>query len=93
MAKLSLKFKQVSSIIALSYVFLLQKPDMRQKYMQLKDINEHLIRQLEDMQQQLDQLNTKKAELEEELSNSPVKQEAGGCHLILMYFLRPKIML
>lgn len=52
------------------------KPDMRQKYMQLKDINEHLIRQLEDMQQQLDQLNTKKAELEEELSNSPVKQEA-----------------
>ncbi|KAK2194084.1 hypothetical protein NP493_2g01002 [Ridgeia piscesae] len=50
--------------------------DMRQKYLQLKDTNEHLLRQLENGQQQMDQLNVKKEMLEEELSVSPVKQEA-----------------
>ena len=54
-----------------------QKPEMRQKYMQLKEINEHLLRQLEQSQQDLDSLNMKKTELEEELAVSPVKQEAG----------------
>ena len=50
---------------------------MRQKYLELKDVNEHLLRQLEQAQQELDSLNMKKAELEEELATSPVKQEAG----------------
>ncbi|KAI0209160.1 intraflagellar transport 74 [Lamellibrachia satsuma] len=49
---------------------------MRQKYLQLKDTNEHLLRQLENGQQQLDQLNVKKEMLEEDLAVSPVKQEA-----------------
>ena len=50
---------------------------MRMKYHKLKDTNEHLLRQLENSQQELDNLNMKKAELEEELAMSPVKQEAG----------------
>ncbi len=50
---------------------------MRIKYLKLKDTNEHLLRQLEKGQQEIDHLNVKKAELEEELSMSPVKQEAG----------------
>ncbi len=51
---------------------------MRIKYLKLKDTNEHLLRQLEKGQQEIDHLNVKKAELEEELSMSPVKQEAGN---------------
>ena len=50
---------------------------MRQKYLELKDLNEHLLKQLEVGQQELDKLNMKKSELEEELAMSPVKQEAG----------------
>ena len=50
---------------------------MRKRYLELKDTNEHLLKQLERGQQELDRLNMKKAELEEELSASPVKQEAG----------------
>ena len=38
---------------------------MRQKYLQLKDQNEHLLRKLETGQQELDALTTRKAELEE----------------------------
>ena len=38
---------------------------MRQKYLVLKDTNEHLLRQLENGQQQLDQLNVKKEMLDE----------------------------
>ncbi|CAH1779959.1 unnamed protein product [Owenia fusiformis] len=52
------------------------KPAMRDKYLQLKDLNEHLLKQLENGQQEVDQLDLKKAELEEELSMSTVKQEA-----------------
>ena len=43
----------------------LQPDDKKKKYNQLKDLNEHLLKQLEQGQQQLDQLNMKKAELEE----------------------------
>jgi intraflagellar transport protein 74 len=50
--------------------------EMKKKYHELKDLNEHLLKQLESGQQELDKLNMKKAELEEELSMSPVKQEA-----------------
>merc|ERR1712002_637938 len=38
--------------------------------------NDHLLKELELRQRELDQLNMKRSELEEELSNSPVKQEA-----------------
>ena len=59
------------------YFLCFQPDDMRMKYMKLKDTNEHLLRQLESSQQELDNLNMKKGELEEELAMSPVKQEAG----------------
>ena len=38
---------------------------MRQRYLQLKDLNEHLLRNLENGQQELDQLNTKIESLQE----------------------------
>lgn len=50
--------------------------DLKQKYTRAKEINEHLIKQLELGQRDVDQLSLKRKELEEELSNSPVKQEA-----------------
>ncbi|KAK2157503.1 hypothetical protein LSH36_190g05020 [Paralvinella palmiformis] len=52
------------------------KPEMRQSYLQMKDVNEHYLKQLESGQQELDRLSMKKTELEEELAISPVKQEA-----------------
>ncbi|XP_005105393.1 intraflagellar transport protein 74 homolog [Aplysia californica] len=51
-------------------------PDLRQRYVQLKDLNEHLLRQLESGQQEKDTLNSKIENLQEELSLSQVKQEA-----------------
>ncbi|XP_013407954.1 intraflagellar transport protein 74 homolog [Lingula anatina] len=51
-------------------------PEMRQRYMQLKQENDQLLMDLEKGQQELDALNTKKTNLEEELSLSQVKQEA-----------------
>ena len=60
---------------------------MRMKYHKLKDTNEHLLRQLENSQQELDNLNMKKAELEEELAMSPVKQEAGMANCNFLYHL------
>ncbi|XP_022087754.1 intraflagellar transport protein 74 homolog [Acanthaster planci] len=53
-----------------------ENPPMRQKYMTLKQTNESLARELEARQQELDSLNTKKENLEDELSHSQVKQEA-----------------
>ncbi|XP_025110510.1 intraflagellar transport protein 74 homolog [Pomacea canaliculata] len=52
------------------------KPEMRQHYMKLKELNQHLLRQLESGQQELDQLNSRIEGLQEELSQSQVKQEA-----------------
>lgn len=52
------------------------EPDMRQKYYRLKDMNEHMLKQLESGQQELDVLNSKMEGLQEELSMSQVKQEA-----------------
>lgn len=51
-------------------------PDMRMRYMKAKDLNEHLLRQIENSQQELDSLNLKKQNLEKELAQSPIKQEA-----------------
>lgn len=50
---------------------------MRKKYLEMKHLNEHLLRQIEEGQQDIDKLNAKRAELDEELAVSPVKQEAG----------------
>ncbi|XP_041475189.1 intraflagellar transport protein 74 homolog [Lytechinus variegatus] len=52
------------------------KPQMRSKYQNLKVKNETLLRQLEERQQKIDSLSTKKDSLEEELQHSQVKQEA-----------------
>ena len=38
---------------------------MRQSYLQMKDVNEHYLKQLESGQQELDRLSMKKTELEE----------------------------
>ncbi|XP_052098080.1 intraflagellar transport protein 74 homolog [Mytilus californianus] len=51
-------------------------PKMRKKYFELKDVNEHMLKQLERGQQELDVLNSKIENSNEELSFSQVKQEA-----------------
>ncbi|XP_031556313.1 intraflagellar transport protein 74 homolog [Actinia tenebrosa] len=51
-------------------------PDQKAKYAQLKNINKSLQSELEHKQQDLDSLNLKITSLEEEVSSSPVKQEA-----------------
>ena len=38
---------------------------MREKYNKMKDMNDHLLKQLENDQQELDRLTMKKAELED----------------------------
>lgn len=43
----------------------LQDPEMRQKYFRLKDMNEHMLKQLESGQQELDVLNSKIEGLQE----------------------------
>ncbi|VDP25098.1 unnamed protein product [Schistosoma margrebowiei] len=48
----------------------------RERYFKLKDLNIHLLNQLSEGQMELERLNTRKAELEEELLTSPIKQEA-----------------
>ncbi|CAI2732943.1 unnamed protein product [Schistosoma spindalis] len=48
----------------------------RERYFKLKDLNVHLLNQLSEGQMELERLNTRKAELEEELITSPIKQEA-----------------
>lgn len=42
---------------------------MKKKYMHLKDLNEHLLKQLENGQQELDRLNMKRHELDEVMSH------------------------
>ena len=43
---------------------------MREKYLKMKDLNDHLLKQLETDQQEVDRLTMKKAELED-VSVSP----------------------
>lgn len=50
---------------------------MRQQYYELRDQNEHLLQQIERDRHELDSLELKKVQLEEELQASPFKQEAG----------------
>ncbi|XP_071844490.1 intraflagellar transport protein 74 homolog [Apostichopus japonicus] len=51
-------------------------PQLRHKYTGLKDTNSQLQSTLEEKQQRLDALITKKDNMEEELKHSPIKQEA-----------------
>lgn len=51
-------------------------PDQRAKYAQLKNVNNSLQAELEQKQQDLDALATRIQNLEDEVSSSPVKQEA-----------------
>ncbi|VDQ16185.1 unnamed protein product [Trichobilharzia regenti] len=44
----------------------------RERYLKLKDLNAHLLNQLSEGQIELERLNTRKTELEEELVTSPV---------------------
>jgi len=51
-------------------------PDQKAKYAQLKNVNNSLQSDLEQKQQELDALTTRIQNLEDEVSSSPVKQEA-----------------
>ncbi|KAK3716751.1 hypothetical protein QZH41_018232, partial [Actinostola sp. cb2023] len=51
-------------------------PEQKSKYVHLKNTNKSLQSELEQKQQELDALNLKIVNLEEEVSSSPVKQEA-----------------
>lgn len=51
-------------------------PDQRAKYAKLKNVNNSLQAELEQKQQDLDALTTRIQNLEDEVSSSPVKQEA-----------------
>ncbi|KAA3680035.1 intraflagellar transport protein 74 [Paragonimus westermani] len=54
-----------------------EMPDeQRRNYLRLRDLNSHLLVQLSDSQTELEQLVTRRKELEEDLSTSQVKQEA-----------------
>ena len=48
-----------------NFLLHLQNPEMRQKYFRLKDMNEHMLKQLEGGQQELDVLNSKIEGLQE----------------------------
>ena len=48
------------------------QPQLRSRYLQLRDMNSSLLQQLDSMQQQLDVLNQRKSALEDDLSLSKV---------------------
>ncbi|XP_069780792.1 intraflagellar transport protein 74 homolog [Narcine bancroftii] len=50
--------------------------DKQTKYMKMKEMNEHLLQELDARQHDLDVLNTRKEALESEVAHSQVKQEA-----------------
>ncbi|XP_076056589.1 intraflagellar transport protein 74 homolog isoform X1 [Oratosquilla oratoria] len=56
------------------------QPDLREHYIELRQVNTKLMSQLEEMQHDLDALNTSKVAFEDELSVSKVKQEAVGLY-------------
>ena len=45
---------------------------MREKYLKMKDLNDHLLKQLETDQQEVDRLTMKKAELEDVSVSHPL---------------------
>ncbi|XP_049275459.1 intraflagellar transport protein 74 homolog isoform X2 [Rhipicephalus sanguineus] len=52
------------------------QPELRHRYTEQKDINQSLVDQLDKLQQQLQGLQLQKTALEDDISLSPVKQEA-----------------
>eukprot|EP00795_Rhopilema_esculentum_P004799 gene4799-21108_t len=67
----------VADMLSLIFsTFILQHPKLREKYAQLKKINLSLQGDLESKQQLLDSLNDKTERLEDEVAQSPIKQEA-----------------
>ncbi|XP_045608252.1 intraflagellar transport protein 74 homolog isoform X2 [Procambarus clarkii] len=59
------------------------QPELRSKYLDLRNLNTSLLQHLDGMQHQLDALDNRKATLEDELSTSKVKQEAVGLYVKL----------
>lgn len=64
-------------IINISF-FLFQNPKMRQRYFELKDINEHMLKQLENGQQELDVLNSKIENLQEVRTMNRISIKSQG---------------
>ena len=56
------------------------QPELREKYVTLKNTNMQYQQDLERMNQEVDSLNSKKAALEDELAMSHVKKEAVGLY-------------
>ncbi|XP_071542793.1 intraflagellar transport protein 74 homolog isoform X1 [Panulirus ornatus] len=56
------------------------QPELRHKYLDLRNLNTNLLQHLDGMQHELDALDNRKATLEDELSTSKVKQEAVGLY-------------
>ena len=53
---------------------------MRQKYFELKDVNEHMLKQLENGQQELDVLNSKIENLQEVRTRDQISIKRQGRH-------------
>ena len=66
-------------IINFSFFFF-QNPKMRQKYFELKDVNEHMLKQLENGQQELDVLNSKIENLQEVRTRDQISIKRQGRH-------------
>jgi len=66
-------------IINFSFFFF-QNPKMRQKYFELKDVNEHMLKQLENGQQELDVLNSKIENLQEVRTRDKISIKRHGRH-------------
>lgn len=56
------------------------QPELRNKYLDLRNVNTNLLQHLDQMQRELDALDNRKGALEDELSMSKVKQEAVGLY-------------
>ncbi|KAK7027296.1 Intraflagellar transport protein 74 [Halocaridina rubra] len=56
------------------------KPELRNRYLELRNVNSNLMQHLDQLQLELDALENRKAGLEDELSMSKVKQEAVGLY-------------
>ena len=56
------------------------KPELRDRFMQLKSANVEYARAMEEMNQELDVLASRKAVLEDEMAVSAVKREAVGLY-------------
>ena len=58
------RVNEISPLLTCTALFF-QNPKMRQRYLRLKEQNEHMLKTLETDQQEIDRLTMKKKELEE----------------------------